>query len=225
MPQQQVCSPVHRRGPTWVPAVAQLTFPCSRMRCMHNAAQAAAAPRVWRAACRCFPWARTSAVRAKNSHSLHAYGVAALCMCITQREPHVSCRIMGIRRPPSSSSPTARDCFSAFSLASRASRKQAPRAPYARTADVAASSPTSQPHGPNSRTLNAKEPRTLLAFPTPGRFLRPLRTETLRCFPSTAANADGCPPAPSIGCMPRRAPVTSAAWTPAPHREALAGAL
>jgi len=162
------------------------------------------------------PGTRSSAARAKNSRSLHAYEVAALCICITQREPHVSCRIMGIRRPPSSSSPTARDCFSAFSLASRASRKQAPRAPYVRTADVATSSPTSQPHGPNSRTLNAKEPRTLLAFPTPGRFLRPLRTETLRCFPSTAANADGCPPAPSIGCMPRRTPVTSMARTPGP---------
>jgi len=162
------------------------------------------------------PGTRSSAARAKNSRSLHAYEVAALCMCITQREPHVSCRIMGIRRPPSSSSPTARDCFSAFSLASRASRKQAPCAPYVRTANVAASSPTSQPHGPNSRTLNAKEPRTLLAFLTLGRFLRPLRTETLLCFLSTAANADGCPPAPSIGCMPRRAPVTSTARTPRP---------
>ena len=66
MPQQQVCSPVHRRGPTWVPAAAQLTFPCSRMRCTHNAAQAAAAPRVWRAACRCFPWAYTSVALEKE---------------------------------------------------------------------------------------------------------------------------------------------------------------
>jgi len=66
MPQQQVCSPVHRRGPTWVPAAAQLTFPCSRMRCTHNIAQTAAAPRVWRAACRCFPWARTSAALEKE---------------------------------------------------------------------------------------------------------------------------------------------------------------
>jgi len=66
MPQQQVCCPVHRRGPTWVPAAAQLTFPCSRMRCTHNAAQAAAAPRVWRAACRCFPWAYTSVALEKE---------------------------------------------------------------------------------------------------------------------------------------------------------------
>jgi len=55
-----------------------------------------------------------------------------------------------------------------------------------------------------------------VSFPSPGRFLRPLRTKALRCFPSTVANADGCPPAPSIGCMPRRAPVASMARTPGP---------
>ena len=84
MPQQQVCSPVHRRGPTWVPAAAQLTFPCSRMRCTHNAAQAAAAPRVWRAACRCFPWAHTSAALEKGPEAsvrVHRTKAKPLYMC------------------------------------------------------------------------------------------------------------------------------------------------
>ena len=83
MPQQQVCNPVHRRGPTWVPAAAQLTFPCSRMRCTHNAAQAAAAPRVWRATCCCFPWACTSVALEKEPEASVYFFYPALSSSLT----------------------------------------------------------------------------------------------------------------------------------------------
>ena len=100
--------------------------------------------------------------------------------------------------------------------------------------------PSRAPHAPKHRVLLTREQLTsplvappasrtgqlayaqcegatdAVSFPSPGRFLRPLRTKALRCFPSTVANADGCPPAPSIGCMPRRTPVTSMARTPGP---------
>ena len=98
--------------------------------------------------------------------------------------------------------------------------------------------PSRAPHAPKHRVLLTREQLTLpLVAPPASRmdqlayaqcegatdavsfpvaWLFPSSTETLRCFPSTAANADGCPPAPSIGCMPHRAPVTSTARTPGP---------
>ena len=151
MPQQQVCSPVHRRGPTWVPAAAQLTFPCSRMRCTHNAAQAAAAPRVWRAACRCFPWARTSAALQKEPKPPSTFSVQRFSSLL----------LASRARKQATASPSDAPCTPPWSLP-RVTRAQ-PRTP------PGTNRPATTPpgHGPALQAVDALEPYRKLVSPAP----------------------------------------------------------